>query len=175
VRMIQLRCKHVEDAEFLKLAKRFKRLAASNCAIFIINDRVDIAYACEADGVHLGQEDMPISFARKMLKANKIIGKSTHNIKQATAAQREKADYIGLGSIFKTRTKPAVSPITVEAVHPVIKRIRIPLFAIGGINAYNFGALRRIGVKRMAVSQAIMSSKNVELAVKKLICECEKQ
>ena len=133
---------------------------------FIINDRVDLALACGASGVHLGQEDVPVSVARKMMGPEAIIGVSCQNLQQAKQAEQEGADYIGFGSVFKTKTKPQRSPMDLKLLEEVIRKIKIPIFAIGGIAPENILTLCRIGVQRIAVCRAICEAENVRAAVR---------
>jgi len=118
--------------------------------------------------VHLGQDDMPLSAARKILGNKKIFGKSTHNIRQAIEAQREGADYIGFGPMYKTKTKPHLSAIGLAQIAGLIKHIRIPFFALGGIGEDNIYGLKEKGMRRIAVSNAVMSAKDTAAAVKNL-------
>ncbi len=168
IKILQLRCKETEDSLFLKLAQRFRKLADKNNALFIINDRADIAFNCDADGIHLGQCDLPLARARNILGKNKIYGKSTHNFRQALQAQSERADYIGFGPIFKTKTKPDVTAIGADKIRLVIKNIKIPLFVLGGINQGNIKEVVSQGAKRAAVSSAILSKRNTQKAVREL-------
>lgn len=168
VKILQLRCKGLDDCDFLILAKKLKKLAHKNKALFIINDRPDIALLTDADGVHLGQKDIAIACARRILGPDKIIGRSTHNIVQALRAQKERADYIGYGPIFKTGTKPALKPIGINSIKSLSARMNIPFFVLGGINQGNIGRIIACGAKRIAVSQAILSCKNSGVAAKKL-------
>ncbi len=168
LKVIQLRCKGLEDNIFLSIAQKFKELAHLHNAIFIVNDRPDIALACGADGVHLGQDDVPVVCARAILGKDKIIGKSTHNFRQALHAQSERADYIGFGPIFKTQTKPALDAIGTKEIGLLIKNIKIPAFIIGGIDSNNINVLTALGISRVAVCRAILSKKNAAKAVKNL-------
>ena len=136
---------------------------------FIMNDRVDVALACGASGVHLGQEDLPVSFARKVMGPEAIIGASCQNFKQAKRAEQEGADYIGFGSVFKTKTKPHRLPMDLKLLEEVLLKIKIPVFAIGGIDQENILTLRQIGVQRVAVCRAICEVGDVIKAVKFLM------
>ncbi|MBI4680882.1 MAG: thiamine phosphate synthase [Nitrospirae bacterium] len=136
IKTIQLREKNMTKKELYKEALSIRKFTLKYRATFIINDYVDIALAVNADGVHLGQEDMPIKEARKLLGENKIIGISTHSLKQAVDAQRAGADYIAFGPIFKTTTKDAGSPKGIEFLIEIKKHIKIPVVAIGGILSF---------------------------------------
>ena len=168
IKILQLRCKTANDNLFLKLAWQYRILTKKNNALFIINDRVDIAHYCGADGVHLGQDNLPLGYARKTLGPNKIYGKSTHSLKQARQAQLEGADYIGFGPIFQTQTKPWAKAIGSSNIKSLVKNIKIPFFAIGGINENNIGKIISAGAERVAISNAILSKENTTCAVKSL-------
>lgn len=169
VRILQLRCKGLEDGLFLNLAQRFRRLTKINNALFLINDRIDIAFFSKADGVHLGQDDLPVALARKILGKDKIIGKSTHSLTEAVQAQSEKVDYIGFGPIFRTETKPDRDAIGPDAIKQLIKHMKIPFFAIGGINQNNIRGVISAGAKRIAVFSAILSKKDSGQATRDLL------
>lgn len=157
--VIQLRDKASRKIEVLKAAFSLKGLLARSKTLFIINDHPDIAAISGADGVHLGQCDIPIRTARRMLGKNKIIGISCHSLKQALAAQRSGADYIGIGPVFSTPTKPEYKPIGLKELAKLRGRIRIPYFAIGDINRSNLESLRLAGAKRAAFCRAILKAK----------------
>ncbi len=165
IKILQLRCKGLEDCTFYNLALRFRELTRRRSSLFILNDRVDIAFNCNADGVHLGQNDLPLACARNILGKNKIIGKSTHYLKQALQAQSERADYIGFGPIFKTKTKPNTDAIGPDAIR-LLKNIKIPFFVLGGINQDNIKEVVSAGARRVAVSSTILSRRNTERAVR---------
>ncbi|MFH1752612.1 MAG: thiamine phosphate synthase [Candidatus Omnitrophota bacterium] len=160
-RWIQLRDKMSDDGTLLREALKLRELTTETGAILIINDRVDIAMASGADGVHIGQEDLPYECARRLLGADKIIGISTHNIEQARAAQVKGADYIGVGPIFKTRTKPALKAIGLDIIDMVSREIRIPAFFIGGIDLRNLDEVLNMGAGSIAVASAILQSNNI--------------
>ena len=168
IKILQLRCKEAEGRLFLKFALRLRRLTDRNNALFIVNDRVDIAFNCDADGIHLGQDDLPLVCARNILGKDKIYGKSTHNLRQALQAQSERADYIGFGPIFKTETKPDADAIGAGKIRLLIKNIKIPFFTLGGINQSNIKEVVSQGAERAAVSNAILSKRNTRRAVEEL-------
>jgi len=143
--------------ELYKEALSVRKFTLKHRAAFIINDYVDIALAVNADGVHLGQEDMPIREARKLLGKNKIIGISTHSLKQAVDAQRAGADYIAFGPIFKTTTKDAGSPKGIESLIEIKKHIKIPVVAIGGITAGNASLVFETGADAAAAVSGILT------------------
>lgn len=165
IKTIQLREKNMTKKELYKEALSIRKFTLKHRAAFIINNYVDIALAVNADGVHLGQEDMPIREARKLLGGNKIIGISTHSMKQAVDAQRAGADYIGFGPIFKTRTKDAGSPKGIESLIEIKKHIKIPVVAIGGITIDNVSEVFKSGADAVAVASGILSGdikRNIE-------------
>lgn len=138
-------------------ALSIRKLTAENKAVFIVNDYIDIAMAVDADGVHLGQEDMPVEEARKIMGRNKIIGISTHNLKQALTAEKAGADYIGFGPVFYTKTKDAGSPRGIMALQEIRRHIKIPIVAIGGITPEKLNEVITAGAEAVAVASGILS------------------
>lgn len=160
--MIQFRDKYSEDGEFLKQVLKIKKILKDKKIPFIINDRVDIALGIDADGVHVGQTDLPVSVARKILGKNKIIGTSAENIMQAKLAQKTGADYVGLGPIFYTTTKEKIpQPVGLDLIKQAKKELKIRFFAIGGINLDNLPLVINAGASRIAVASAIICSPNI--------------
>lgn len=157
VKCIQYREKDKFRRELYEEALRLKRLAEEFGAAFIVNDHVDIAVAVDADGVHLGQEDLPIQEARKIIGIKKIIGISTHSIEQAIDAEAGGADYVGFGPIFHTMTKDVGEPKGTEMLREVKRHVKIPVVAIGGINLENLKAVFDSGADAVAVASAILS------------------
>ncbi len=166
-RIIQLREKERPTSQVLKIARDLRAITREKEAIFIINDRVDLALSCRADGVHLGQEDLPLGEARKLMGKQKIIGISTHNLKQALEAERGGADYIGVGPVFFTPSKPS-APRGLKLVSRVTGRIKIPAVALGGINEKNIKEVGKAGAGCIAVSSAILKAPDVEKAALRL-------
>ncbi len=163
VKIIQYREKDKNTQDMVKEAGEIKKLCKKSGAMLVINDRVDIALAVDADGVHLGNEDMPFRIARKILGSNKIIGLTVHNIKEALKAERKGADYIGISPVFETRTKPdAGMPSGIKFVREVKEKIKIPPVAIGGINKNNIEEVLKAGAKSVAIISAIVASSDVE-------------
>jgi len=162
--VVQLREKTATAKEFAELARQVRELCAVYEAIFIINDRVDIALAVGADGVHLGQEDLDINSARKILGNDSIIGLSTHCPEQALTAVESGADYIGVGPVYTTPTKPGRPSVGLEYVEWTAKNINIPWFAIGGINLDNTEEVITAGAPGIAAVRAIINSENPEEA-----------
>jgi len=154
-RLVQLRDGQQDARGPGLLAERLRQRCREAGVTFIVNDRVDLALAVDADGVHLGQEDLPPRAARPLLRSGMILGRSTHSPGQARAAQADGADYIAVGSMFPTATKPdfeLVGPALVRAVRP---EIRVPLVAIGGITLENVAEVIRAGADGVAVISAV--------------------
>lgn len=161
VDIIQLRDKKSGKDELLRKAKALRELTRRHGVTFIVNDHIDIALEADADGVHLGQGDMPLPEARKIV-GDKIIGISTHAIEEALLAERQGADYIGVGPVFPTKTKEdVVAPVTVSYVREVAQRIRIPFVAIGGIKLHNVDEVIRAGATRICAVSEIVGSRDV--------------
>ena len=158
-RFIQLREKYASPKDFYEDAKSAIEIARQNSARIIINDRVDIALALRADGVHLGQDDLPPEKARKILGENAIIGFSTHSVKQAIEAVRLPIDYLAVGPVFTTQTKENADEIVgIEGVRQVREAIKdFPLVAIGGITTENFREIFGAGADSLAVIKAVLS------------------
>lgn len=150
--MLQLRIKNFSDREFYNYAIKIKKLIQSPHFKFIINNRVDIALGINADGVHLGQDDIPVSYARKILGEKFIIGASVHSFKQAIAAQNAGADYLGVGAVFPTMTKYDTKVCGLDLVNRLSKKIKIPIIGIGGINNKNYQKVIRAGASGIAVA-----------------------
>ena len=153
--VIQLRQKDVPDDELLAMAAELRELTDETGRIFIVNDRADIASLVGADGVHLGQHDLPVSEARKLLRPGAIVGRSTHSLEQARSAANEGADYISVGPIFPTETKDAGSPVGPGLIKQVAEAVSLPIVAIGGITPDNAGEVRQAGAAIAAVCSAI--------------------
>ncbi len=160
--VIQLRDKSSNKKDILRETLKLKKILSKTKTIFIINDYLDIAKIACCDGIHLGQEDASIEVARKVLGKNKIIGISCHNIKQAKEAQRKGADYIGIGPIFATPTKPGYKAIGLGILEKIKKEIKIPAFAIGGINKSNIKQIIGKGISRAAMVREICRVKDIK-------------
>lgn len=156
--MLQLRNKTGTYDEVLQQAKALRILTRRYNVPLIINDNPYIAIEADADGVHLGQEDMPIAAARELLGAKRIIGISTHSLEQALAAERGGADYIGVGPVFPTNTKPGRAPVTTSYVSEAARHVTIPFVAIGGIGLDNVDAVLAAGATRICAVSAIVGS-----------------
>ena len=174
--IVQLRSKSLSDLELLKIGKTVRRLADRYQKLFFVNDRLDLAIALEADGLHLGQEDIPVSAAKALaLKSGTPlkIGKSTHSYEQALQAQKEGADYIAIGPVFQTPTKATYRPIGTGCMNAIRKNVRVPWVAIGGIEPGNLSIVLEAGATRIAVVRAIFSAENPEQAARALRNEME--
>lgn len=157
--MIQLRePKNTPTNLWLKDAKIIKNNINNLNVKFIINDRIDIAQAIDADGVHLGSDDMPVKFARQILPINKIIGRTVRNVNDAKQAERDGASYVSAGSIFPSHTKPSAPVIGLKTLKTIVQSVKIPVVAIGGITPQNTKNIFSCGVKGIAVVSAIFST-----------------
>ncbi|MBM4136151.1 MAG: thiamine phosphate synthase [Nitrospira sp.] len=156
VRWVQYREKEKSRQEIYEEAVCLRRLTDEYKAVLIVNDHTDIALGVNADGVHLGQDDLPLKEARKIMGKQKIIGISTHSLEQAIEAERDGADYIGLGPVFHTTTKNAGTPKGTDMLREVKNQIHIPVVAIGGINLENIRLVLDTGVDAVAVASAIL-------------------
>lgn len=169
VKIIQYREKEKSTKDMVEEAKKIKDICEKNKVIFLINDRVDICLAVNADGVHLGTDDMPYSAARKLLK-DKIIGLTVHNIEEASEAEKIGADYVGVSPIFETKTKLDAGPAAgLQLIKDVKGKIRIPFVAIGGINLENLKSVLEAGAKSVVAISAIVAKDDVEGECKKFI------
>ena len=165
VKIVQLREKNISTKDFYEKALKVKEICKNYGVLFIINDRLDIAQAVGADGVHLGQSDMPIEEARKILKDKFLIGATARNIEEAKRAELLGADYIGSGAIFGTSTKDNAKKLEMEELKKIVASVKIPVFAIGGININNVGSLKNIGLQGICAVSGILSEKNCKKAV----------
>jgi thiamine-phosphate pyrophosphorylase len=167
VRVVQYREKNVSTKEMFEEALRLREICKE--IIFLVNDRIDIAKAVNADGVHIGKSDMPYQAARKLMGKNKIIGITVHNVNDAKKAQEQGADYIGLSPIFETSTKPdAKNPVGIEMIREVKKHVRLPLVAIGGINLLNASQVIAAGADCVCAISTVVTKKNVKQEIEKL-------
>ena len=169
VKMVQYRNKDIHDLQKLEEANELSHICKDFNALFIINDRIDIAIAVNADGVHLGQDDMPTSLAREIIGEDAIIGKSTHSFDQIRVASNECCDYLGIGPIYATGTKPNIQSLGVNYLKEVGSLTTLPWFAIGGINSSNLNEIKSTKAKRIAVVGAIMDSTDSRESTSQLI------
>jgi thiamine-phosphate pyrophosphorylase len=172
--IIQLRDKKSSKREILQKAWELRKLTRKYGVTFIVNDYIDVALAVDADGVHLGQDDLPLPEARKII-GNKIIGISTHSIKEARLAEQEGADYIGVGPVYATTSKEdVVSPVTTSYVREVAQEIRIPFVAIGGIKLHNVDQVLEAGARRICAISEIVGSRDVRGTCESFVARIER-
>ena len=169
VKIVQLREKTLSTKDFFIKALKVKEICKNYGALFIINDRLDIAQAVEADGVHLGQSDMPIEKAKEILKNKFLIGVTARNVDEAIKAELEGADYIGSGAIFGTSTKDNAKKLEMEDLKKIVNSVKIPVFAIGGININNVWILKNIGLQGICSVSGILSEKDCKKAVENIL------
>jgi thiamine-phosphate pyrophosphorylase len=150
----------------LKSAGEIRKITAADNTLFIVNDFIDIALLAGADGVHLGQDDIPIAEARKITPPDFIIGVSTHSLTQALEAEKQGADYIGCGPVFATPTKENYPPIGPDTVKQVIESVHIPVVTIGGLDLDNIPLLRKVGARNFAMVRALQN--NTETVIEKI-------
>lgn len=174
VKIVQLREKQMSSKEFYELALRIKAITTKYHIPLIINDRLDIALAVDASGLHIGQNDLPASIARKLLGPTKILGVSAATLDEAIEAEKAEADYIGIGAFFPTNTKSDTRSVSLEQLNEIKKQINIPTVAIGGINQENARAVLENGADGIAVVSAILNQSDPKSASQKLagLFEC---
>lgn len=174
---IQLREKEISSAEYLKRARILRKMTQKYGTKFIVNDRLDIAILSDADGVHLGQEDVPAADARSVFGKNKIIGVTAKTVEQAVKAQQAGADYLGSGAWFTTSTKKDAVPIAEQMYQEILKAVTIPNVAVGGITAENCKKPLSCGADGLAISAGILKAEDVAAEVRKLrdICNQEEK
>lgn len=168
VTMVQLREKDMGLNEFVELGKRVKKVTDSYNIPFVINDRVEVAKAIDADGVHIGQGDMDVREAREILGKEKIIGVSASNLDEAKRAEKDSADYLGVGALFPTGTKDDADHVSYEALKEIVENTGIPVVGIGGIDKDNIEDLRGSNISGVAVISAILKEKDIERATGEL-------
>ncbi|OGQ44802.1 MAG: thiamine-phosphate diphosphorylase [Deltaproteobacteria bacterium RIFCSPLOWO2_02_44_9] len=174
-KILQLRAKSLSSKEFLETARIIRKITKDKGTVFIVNDRVDIALLTDADGVHLGQGDLPVKEARRLLGNNKIIGYSTHNLREALEAVRLPVDYISFGPIFPTKTKEdAQTPKGLKLLSEVRKAVVIPIVAIGGITETNMFHVLKEGVESVAMISEILTVKDISQKINRVIATAKK-
>lgn len=166
--LVQLREKDASSGELYERALRLKRVTDYFHVPLIIDDRVDIMLAVDAAGVHLGQSDLPAEAARRIIGPDKILGVSARTVEEAEAAESAGADYLGVGAVFPTATKTDAEPVARETLAAICAAVRIPVVAIGGLNAKNIPLLEGIGISGAAVVSAVMGAEDPEEAARKL-------
>ena len=167
VTMLQLREKEASGQEFLEKAIKLRELTKKYNVKFIINDRVDIAMLCDADGVHVGQSDIPANEVRKLIGKDKIVGVSARTIKEAMVAKENGADYLGVGAMFTTTTKLDAKSVTIDQLKDIKKEVKLPIVTIGGLSLNNIEKLKECNIDGFAVVSAILGATDIKL-------ECEK-
>ncbi|MEK7871927.1 MAG: thiamine phosphate synthase [Nitrospirota bacterium] len=169
-KILQLRAKKLSSWEFLETARIIRKITKDKGAVFIVNDRIDIALLTDADGVHLGQDDLPVKEARRLLGNNKIIGYSTHNLREALESKKLPVDYISFGPIFTTKTKEdAQTPKGLKGLDGIMKAVKIPIVAIGGITETNMTHVLKEGVESVAMISEILAAKDISQKINRLI------
>jgi thiamine-phosphate pyrophosphorylase len=159
VKAIQLREKDLDGKQLFLLAEKLRVLSSRYCAALLINDRIDVALAVDADGVQLGKTALPIAAARALLGAERMIGASTHSIEEARQAEREGADFVLFGPVYFTPSKAAYgAPQGVAALQKIVENISLPVYAIGGIKENNVAAIMRAGARGIALISAVLAA-----------------
>ncbi len=167
--VVQIREKTADTLDFYNLALKVMEITEKYNVPLIINDRVDVALAVDADGVHVGQSDMPCDVTRKLIGEDKILGVSAATIEEAKKAQKDGADYIGTGAVFPTQTKDDAPKVTKKELKEIVESIEIPVVAIGGITLENAHELNDTGIAGLSVVSAIMSSENPKKSSEELL------
>lgn len=168
ITMLQLREKNIAHDDFLTEANEMKQLCQHYNVPLIINDDIEIAIQANADGLHIGQDDCPVRQARATLGSDKILGVSAQTVEQAVAAERDGADYLGVGAIFTTATKQDAASVSIDTLTQICKSVKIPVVAIGGIDVDNTPLLLPTGICGIAVVSAIFAADNITAACEKL-------
>ncbi|WP_458403342.1 thiamine phosphate synthase [Methanobrevibacter sp.] len=169
VSVVQIREKTADTLDFYNLALKVKEITTKYNVPLIINDRVDVALAIDADGVHVGQSDMPCDVTRKLIGEDKVLGVSAATIEEAKKAQNDGADYLGTGAVFPTQTKDDAPKTTKEELKEIVESVDIPVVAIGGITLENAHELTDTGIAGLSVVSAIMSSDNPKKSSEELL------
>ena len=168
VTMVQVREKSLSTLAFFQVAVMIKEITKKYGIPFIVNDRTDIALAVDADGLHIGQDDIPLIVARKIFGPNKLIGVSVSTLEEALLAEKDGADYLGIGAIFPTKTKDDADSVSLAELKIIKDKISIPIVAIGGINENNIKKVMETGVNGAAIVSAIVARLDPYLAAQKL-------
>lgn len=168
VTLVQLREKELNSLEFYNTALKVKKVTDKYNIPLIINDRLDIALAVDAAGVHVGQSDMPAAIVRKLMGPDKILGISTATLEESIEAEKNGADYVGVGAVFPTSTKLDARAVTVEMLKRIKENIKIPVVAIGGISENNVQSLRAADIDGVAVVSAILGKQDIKEASENL-------
>lgn len=164
VTLVQLREKESSTLEFYNMAKQVKEITSKHNIPLIINDRLDIALAVDAEGLHIGQDDMPLQIARSILGSNKIVGVSASTLDEALKAKKDGADYLGVGAVFPTSSKDDAASVSIETLKLIKEKVKIPVVAIGGVNLENTPLVMNTGIDGIAVISAILKSRDIKSA-----------
>ena len=167
--VVQLREKEISSAEFYRLAVNTNKITDEAGAALIINDRVDIALAADADGVHVGQSDLPATVVRQLIGPDKLLGVSVATLEQAKQAAADGADYLGVGAMYATQTKTDADIVTMEELRRIRAAVNIPIVVIGGINKNTLGNFKEMGIDGLAVVSAVVAQADITAAAKELI------
>lgn len=171
VTLVQLREKSISTREFLELALKVKEVTTRYGVPLIINDRLDIALAIDAEGLHIGQDDLPMPIARRLLGPNKIIGVSASTLEEALLAQEQGADYLGVGAMFATPTKTDAKLVTLEQLTEIKESVLLPIVAIGGIHEGNVQQVMSSGIDGVSVVSAILAQDDIKSAAHQLLIQ----
>lgn len=174
VTLMQLREKDKTTREYIELAQKVHSITKKYNVPLIIDDRVDVALAVNAEGVHVGQSDMPVKLARKLMGENKIVGATTKTVEQAKEAYEQGADYLGVGAIYPTTTKVKTVLTSTDTLRDICNAVSIPVNAIGGLNKDNIDILEGISISGICVVSAIMKADDPKKATKELKAKAEK-
>ena len=173
--LVQIREKEISSRAYLGLARKIKAVTDRYGVPLIVNDRIDIAMAVDAGGVHVGPDDLPVSFARRLLGPDKIVGASASSLEEALALQAQGADYLGVGAVFPTATKQVTEKVDLETLARIKAAVRIPVAAIGGIDAGNAPEVMKTGVDGVAVVSAILNRPDIREATRDLLSKLKKE
>jgi thiamine-phosphate pyrophosphorylase len=170
--VVQFRDKLIPGRARYRVAESLRKICNEHQVLFVVNDALEVALAAHADGVHLGQDDLPVPEAKKLIHQmgvkDFLVGASTHSLEQALDAERQGADYIGIGPVFATPTKPTYNPVGLELVQEVTRRVKVPHVAIGGIDALNVAQVFTAGAHRVAVVRAVCGAPDIQTAAKRM-------
>lgn len=167
--VIQLREKDIDAKDFYELAVSLKKITERYQVPLIINDRVDIALACDADGVHIGQRDIPAKLVRRMIGPDKLLGVSAATLEEAVQAVKDGADYLGIGAMYATNTKDDAEIVTISELKQIREAVDVPIVVIGGINLDTLDNFKGYGIDGLAVVSAVMAAEDVQAAAKELV------
>jgi len=167
--IIQLRCKERSHREFLNMGMELKEVCHEKGVMFIVNDSLEVALATKADGLHIGQEDIPVLEAKKLLPIDMLLGCSVRTVDEAKKAQKDGADYLGVGAIFATATKESYQVVGLKRIEQIKKAVALPIVAIGGINKENINEVMEAGADAAAVISAVMGRDDVQKTTRELV------